>query len=375
MNALTSPQPPETFEPRESIWAYIEKQTLEEERLEIKKLIGSSLIEETVDLHQEVDTLLEIWRECREENDGPRHALALPEPPNVRENLIKQIQLFVKLLQERSDNYCKGDIRSLSPFQSEVVRNICIEKERSSPSQERPQTARSTRDGRETPLRPMSSGRSSSCSSGFRDHFLESGTGKSTNEIEELADIIRESLEEERNGLHEDIAFLQQCLFDESTFRASAEQRVEEPSLKDLQDIGLRLEKELLVTASGPAENPSKAGHLHEHRQSPTSNSMKFADQRHTVPSPPTSAPTTKSRKEVTRRKQLPAKPVRLTSEDIKTPSSQGYKHSKGITESQSIRKCTSTSTTVTKPCLPTSIGSNSQKLRQLVLECRESQS
>ena len=54
MSALTSPQPAETFEPRESIWAYIEKQTLEEERLEIKKLIGSSLIEETVDLHQEV---------------------------------------------------------------------------------------------------------------------------------------------------------------------------------------------------------------------------------------------------------------------------------------------------------------------------------
>ena len=44
--------------------------------------------------------------------------------------------------------------------------------------------------------------------------------------------------------------------------------------MTDLQDIGLKLEKELLVTASGPVEYSTKAANLNEHRQSPTSNSM-----------------------------------------------------------------------------------------------------
>ena len=44
----------EAFEPRQSIWELIQGQAIEEERSDIKKLIGSSLIEETVDLHKEV---------------------------------------------------------------------------------------------------------------------------------------------------------------------------------------------------------------------------------------------------------------------------------------------------------------------------------
>lgn len=48
----------EAFETRQSTWALIESQTIEEERTEIKKLIGSSLIEETVDLHGEVNRML-----------------------------------------------------------------------------------------------------------------------------------------------------------------------------------------------------------------------------------------------------------------------------------------------------------------------------
>ena len=58
MNRDTPTRPSvEVFEPRQSTWALIEENTVEEERTEIKKLIGSSLIEETVDLQREVSCL------------------------------------------------------------------------------------------------------------------------------------------------------------------------------------------------------------------------------------------------------------------------------------------------------------------------------
>ncbi len=45
----------EGFILREPIWSAIEKNSLvEEEKLEIKAIIGSSLVEETLDLHEEV---------------------------------------------------------------------------------------------------------------------------------------------------------------------------------------------------------------------------------------------------------------------------------------------------------------------------------
>ena len=47
-------RPFEAFEARDSIWSLIEGNTIDEEQAEIKKIIGSSLVEETVDLHQEV---------------------------------------------------------------------------------------------------------------------------------------------------------------------------------------------------------------------------------------------------------------------------------------------------------------------------------
>ena len=45
----------EEFILRQPIWSAIEKNSLvEEEKLEIKAIIGSSLVEETLDLHEEV---------------------------------------------------------------------------------------------------------------------------------------------------------------------------------------------------------------------------------------------------------------------------------------------------------------------------------
>lgn len=375
----------EAFEPRQSIWELIQGQAIEEERSDIKKLIGSSLIEETVDLHKEVNTLLEIWREFRDETDKLQKGPSLPEPPNVRENLIKQIKLFVKLMQERSAQQKRGLTRALSPHQSELVTSVCDRPDEKLNLLERPRTARSCRDGRQTPLR-VSVNRSQS--SGSNDHFSDIHEVTSSDKIEELADIIREDLEEERTSLHADIDFLQQCLMDESMYQTSLSTQ-NEPSLKELQEIGLKLEKELLIFDTPSKESPIRSAppkrtqdglKTRMTNQKPSSETSP----RRVVPSPPSSAPSLKSRTSITQRKHLAAKVMQFPSDDTLSGSSGGQRsglyqknhvlQAEGSVDATGPKKAVA-STSLTAPCVVNSLGSNSRKLRQLVLDSRETNS
>eukprot|EP00112_Aurelia_sp_Birch-Aquarium-sp1_P014819 Seg3222.2 transcript_id=Seg3222.2/GoldUCD/mRNA.D3Y31 product="hypothetical protein" pseudo=true protein_id=Seg3222.2/GoldUCD/D3Y31 len=380
-------RPVEAFEARDSIWSLIEGNTIDEGQSEIKKIIGSSLIEETVDLHQEVDTLLEIWRDFRDKTDNQNQVKSLLEPANVRKNLTEQIKLFVKLLQERAASGTRDFTRTLSPTQSEVVKSIVDPKGRRNSSSQRPQTAPSSSDGRQTPLRPSSCDRHSSCSSRLTDHFSIEHQARTTSEIERLADIIREELEEERIALRGDIEFLQLCLLDESSFRSSAESPSGELSLKELQDLGMKLEKELLVKEPTSLGKQKSEPLDKRKRTSPTPNPMPQSPARRVLPSPPSSAPSSKTRNNVIQRKQLTAKTMSFPIEesnksDRNTQRLQLTSVEKRLDDRSSVipgptkrtsEKTTIVTTTVTAPCVTT--GSNSRKLRQLVLDCRDDQS
>ncbi len=96
------------YEPPESLWQLIRSVANERELDVIKRVIGESLIETSLDLHGEIDTLLEIWRDYRNETmlnigqmrQSKKEALNLPEPPNQRETLKKEIEFFVRQLRE-----------------------------------------------------------------------------------------------------------------------------------------------------------------------------------------------------------------------------------------------------------------------------------
>ena len=90
-------QNPEPYEPPESLWQLIKSVANERELDTIKSIIGESLIETSIDLHNEIDSLLEIWRDYRYETTvsinqidqkGSKN-ISLPEPPNIRETLAK----------------------------------------------------------------------------------------------------------------------------------------------------------------------------------------------------------------------------------------------------------------------------------------------
>ena len=108
----------EPYEPPESLWQLIKSVANERELDVIKSIIGESLIETSIDLHNEIDTLLEIWRDYRNETmvslnqikQSINNKTNLPEPPNIRETLKKEIRFFVKQMREQfkeEDKFCR----------------------------------------------------------------------------------------------------------------------------------------------------------------------------------------------------------------------------------------------------------------------------
>lgn len=367
----------EAFEPRESIWAVLEANSLKEERPEMKTMIGGSLIEETQDLHEEVKTLLEIWRSYRGDTDSIKQCKGLPDPPNMRENLVRQIQMFVKLLQEKTSKENRDITRVLSANQSSIVKKISTENDgRNDHALQRPSTALSHTDRQQTPIRPSSaaSGRDSSSGTRLNDQFSTGSKQNDLSEIERLADTIREEIEQERIGLHSDIDFLQQCLMDESSYRQSVSRTTQEPSIQDLKDIGLKLEKELLQKDNGTEDKTTKAlpSNIRPEKRVQSSPSKTSATVHHRiVPSPPSSAPTNKVRSHANHRKQLFAKTFSFPSESGSTGGDNEVLVTSRPHALPTIMKPTA-SASVAAPCIQNTSGSNSRRLRDMVFKSRD---
>lgn len=257
----------ESFESRPSLWRLIEEYVPESERIEIKEALGEDLVDETLDLHNEASTLLEIWQDYREETDNEekdqtlqRHLNRLPEPPMIRENLKKEIKMFVEMLQQKAREEGRNPSSILSKQESNIVEYVFDDTAaRPSSSSSRPSTSHSSRDGRQTPMRATPSSDGSRCTSSLSDHLDSMNDKLNALEIDRITDHLRQLLLEEKEGLLGDIAFLQDCLMEESDYRGQVTSPVEpEPSLRDLRDLGTKLEKELLHNVTAVRKQPKR---------------------------------------------------------------------------------------------------------------------
>lgn len=238
------------FHLHQPLWENIEKVVdCVEERTEIKKVVGNSIIDENIDLHVELSTLHDIWRETQQEEDSIPKSRTLPEPPFLRENLEKQITLLVDLLKQKlkegdeSVNLSEEDRRLIKSVSS--VDRLCNSKQ-------------SLRD---TP----SSGYESRCSSALSVDLNSLQESMTVSDIDSIVQPLRDDFEEEKKFLLKDITYIQNVLIYESNMKELKRQRRKSsPSIKELQSLSNRLEMQVLDTKQiKPPTSPIKKKTMH----------------------------------------------------------------------------------------------------------------
>ncbi|XP_059151742.1 coiled-coil domain-containing protein 24-like [Physella acuta] len=231
-----------------SLWQLVEQNVQVHERDEIKEMLGSSLVEQSLELHQEISMLLEIWRDMRDEQNDLTHSpTTLPEPPNLRDRLVQEICFFVENVKEKAKQKGIDPQHILKKHNPEILGYAT---EMTRPGSSLSKTSRSS-DGRETPMVPISTHRQS-----LADELT--GEVESVNKQLNYLDFhqvclsLRRTLEQEIDQLIEDIQFLHTCLDTEVDIRDCVTPRLasREPTLTELREERSLLEKELLATGS-----------------------------------------------------------------------------------------------------------------------------
>lgn len=260
----------DAYEPPSSLWSLIEAHVNPCELDTIKDTIGASLVDQSLELHQEVLTLLDIWRDFRLETDysdrGPSlsptsSSKSLPEPPDVRERLVKEIKFLVKEMREMEGAQFHKNLTA-NQHNLSVINYVLNEKLCDSDTLGATHRSKSARPGTsmskfgtETPMVPPQSHR---CHLSEVDATLETVEEKLNSfEIDEIVDKLRQRLSGEVYTLLKDIDFLYECIDRESEYRADSARVAtvvgKEPTLGELKEERKRLETSLLSkSASTP---------------------------------------------------------------------------------------------------------------------------
>lgn len=340
-----SPDLNEAYEPPESLWHFIKSVANERELDVIKSQIGESLVETSIDLHNEVDTLLEIWRDYRHETQltlnqvKQNSSQKIFEPPHIRDTLKKEICLFVKQMREQYNNddqkFCKqiaSNNHNLNVINyvlntSNSSLNLVTDRDLSSRTSQRPRTALNKQTGTETPcltgresrqkIRYTPRSRSKSitvmpCSPTTTpiqlnrpfDENLELLVDEekiNSMEIDQIVENLRDLLQTECDTLMSDIEFLYECIDKESEYRLDTKRNLNEPSLNELKEERKRLESDLLTSTGKNQVQISKLPSNVSANNSNRSIRSPLLTNRAT-PSPPTSASSVRSEKTIEKR-------------------------------------------------------------------------
>ncbi|XP_076441163.1 coiled-coil domain-containing protein 24-like [Babylonia areolata] len=248
---------PWAYTPPLSLWGLVQQSVSPGEQDEIKSMLGTSLVETTLDLHNEVQMLLEIWKDCKEESESENHhLLPLAEPPHVRERLIQEICFLAESVREKSASKGMDPSALLSRHNFHVL-DYAQDTKRcgSSLGSARPHSARSS-DDRHTPLTSAQHGHSHlALDSAITEEVSSANKKLNYLQFDEVCNRLRETLTKEMEQLETDVAFLHACLTDtlDDPTDGSTLALSREPTLTDLREERSLLEKDLLSTESLPS--------------------------------------------------------------------------------------------------------------------------
>lgn len=235
------------YEPPESLWKLVEENVTVEETSEIREILGDSLVDQSLELHAEIEALLDIWQSFRNDTDMvvPTSPRSLPEPPGMRESLRNHIRMLVENIREKA----RDADTVLSQHKTDILEYAMDSSSRgSSPGclRSRPSSSFSSRSGRETPMRmtPSSEEDRYSSSTSASEKVDSVRDRLNVYRIDEVVHELRSTLQDEVSQLLTDIRFLQNCLEEENDFRSESRMSTfSEPSLQELREERSKLEK------------------------------------------------------------------------------------------------------------------------------------
>ncbi|ESP03339.1 hypothetical protein LOTGIDRAFT_237762 [Lottia gigantea] len=348
------------YDPPESLWRLIEDHISPHENEEIRRMLGESLIEQSIDLHQEVEMLLDIWRSVREESESKVKPVELPEPPEIRDRLIKEILFFINGVKEKA---------ALNGFDPEKVvsghnKDVISYALKTQGTTSRPGTPRSTDSGRETPLIP-SDKRLYEETEVKRD-VISMNDKLNFLQFDQVVESLRSHLEKEVEQLLLDTQYIQQCIDTESAFPGTGDSIEREPTLTELKEERSLLEKELIPDIQVKPRN---------HLASPSSKTRPNVHVITSKPSPMKASHSISST--VSNLPQLPHK--KFLHEQLKFKPGANTSRLKVVPVSKVIDRygeCSRLKLTPSPPSSDRSVTperpSSAARFRRMVLECRE---
>ncbi|KAJ1167375.1 hypothetical protein NDU88_007767 [Pleurodeles waltl] len=264
----------EALEPPPSLWRLVEEYVPQSERSEIKKILGEAAVDLSLELHAEVDTLLDLWREVRLTGFSPTQRLptsscpVLADPPAIKNMVKQEICMLLFSIRQRARKEGRDENQALAKYNPHVV-SFVMGAGRAGSGVCRPSSTRGRNGGQERPNRPWTAGRSSVAGDDERSvSSLSSGSSLAgdledlkekfnISDIDEVVAHLQSVLEEECRTLEKDIAIMQNCLEDEHCFAAELMAPTPEPTLAELKEERRALERDLQLGQSEPNAFPA----------------------------------------------------------------------------------------------------------------------
>ncbi|XP_071984126.1 coiled-coil domain-containing protein 24 isoform X2 [Engystomops pustulosus] len=227
----------ESLEAPPSLWRLVEAQVPLSERDEIKRILGEAAVDLSLDLHAEVEVLLELWRDLRSSCPSTiQSPPILADPPVIKDMVTQEIRMLLLSVRMKARQQGLDEDAALCKYNPRVVNFV------------------------------MGTGRPES-----RAGSRGSGRSRPSSGCKDLVE--RSLLEDERRTLEKDIVLLQLCLEEERQYGEELQTLQAEPSLTELKEERRILERDLQLNQLPPTAVPTSKMAANK-----KSNSTRFLD-------------------------------------------------------------------------------------------------
>ncbi|CAI9598685.1 unnamed protein product, partial [Staurois parvus] len=238
----------EMGDPPPSLWRMVEDQVPPSERTEIRRILGEVAVDLSLDLHAEVEVLLELCREIRSSSPPslqrpPSSCSVLADPPVIKDMVTQEIRMLLLSVRSKERHQGLDEDQALSKYNPKVVTYVMGPGRPESRAQSResrwgrPMSASRAGDGR--PLSSLSSG------SSIEDDLEELKDKLKISDIDEVVRHLQSLLEEECQSLKKEIANLQELLEEDHLYAEEFQTPLPEPSLTELKEERRIIERDL----------------------------------------------------------------------------------------------------------------------------------